>query len=175
MLSRVRRFRRQRPVLYALISAALLTAPCWVPLGALMGYVQYIRRFVWTAEDRAHKGEGFPSDARKWRAILQDIPDVEAAESHPELGRSPYFEKRRFPNGEWVFGISIDSHGWEPLYRGGTVVMKDSRGQVRVYYGHVCGASGPIQHGYHIEDTKSLDEFYNMFKRYDFTEQFLPP
>lgn len=41
-------------------------------------------------------------------------------------------------NGEWMMGMSKDSHGgWRR--GGGTVVTKDSSGVVRSYYGHVCG------------------------------------
>jgi len=76
-------------------------------------------------------GEGSPDFAEKWRARLQPLADPDAARAlYPEV------EVLRFAGGEWVIGVSDDSHAsaW-----GGTVVVKDSTGRVRVFFGHVCG------------------------------------
>jgi hypothetical protein len=169
-----RRLYQKRPTLVILGGLALLTSPCWGGVGFLFGYVTYIKQFVWTAEDRAHKGEGHPSDARKWRTLLEPIPDLDACErGHPELTSSPSFVKIRFPNGEWVFGVASDSHAWFDN-RGGTVVLKDSRGLIRVFFGHVCGAGSPMYS--YSGQAKSLDEFYTtLTMNGSFTEQFLPP
>ena len=59
-------------------------------------------------------------------------PD-EAVAAHPE-----WFQ-HRFENGEWIFGYGIDSHGF--AFGGGTLVIKDSRGRTRVFFGHVCGTN----------------------------------
>lgn len=46
----------------------------------------------------------------------------------------------RFTNGEWVTGVAMDSHRlYSEWFGGGTVVLKDSRGRVRCFLGHVCG------------------------------------
>src|SRR5687767_12570935 len=43
----------------------------------------------------------------------------------------------RFPSGEWVTGVGVDSHSWKRAK--GTLVVRDSRGRVRAFVGHVCG------------------------------------
>lgn len=61
-----------------------------------------------------------------------------------------------FPNGEWVIGAAKDSHAlYSRQNGGGTVVLKDSRGRVRCFFGHVCGSGNFMQ----ANDAKSLDEF----------------
>jgi hypothetical protein len=109
-------------------------------------------------------GDGSPKDAHKWRDRFQAIPD-------PETARNRYSEihVKQFENGEWIFGICTDSHS---SHRGGTVVVKDSRGAIRAYFGHVCGR-------YFIDGlftkSNSLDDFYTCsawetfyFKEYKF-------
>jgi hypothetical protein len=56
----------------------------------------------------------------------------------PEVAsaRYPAVEWKRFSNGEWVFGVSSDSH---TSSKGGTIVLKDSSGKIHTYFGHVCG------------------------------------
>jgi hypothetical protein len=77
-------------------------------------------------------GKGSPAYAAKWRARLHPLSDPDAARAtHPEI------EVLRFGNGEWVIGVSDDSHA---SHWGGTVVVKDSTGQVRAFFGHVCGS-----------------------------------
>jgi hypothetical protein len=64
-------------------------------------------------------------------------------------------------------GIGRNSHGSSV---GGTVVLKDSRGQTRFFVGHVCGPRGHI----HLVDvTANLDEFYKSLVT-GFIEQPLP-
>ena len=76
-------------------------------------------------------GRGDRGFAEKWYHRLQTLPDLETAQAaYPEI------EGKRFQNGEWVFGVSADSHG---SYWGGTIVVKDSTGRIRVFFGHVCG------------------------------------
>jgi hypothetical protein len=94
-------------------------------------------------------GRGWPAYAHRWADAFRDIPDPEAAQA-----RYPEVTARRFENGEWAFGICSDSHS---SHRGGTIMVKDSTGQVRAFFGHVCGE-------YFLESAlrmaKSLDDFY---------------
>src|SRR5262249_30232056 len=76
-------------------------------------------------------GEGSPAFRETWRARLRPLADPDAAAAlYPDV------EVVRFAGGEWVIGVSDDSHAsaW-----GGTVVVKDSTGRVRAFFGHVCG------------------------------------
>lgn len=43
---------------------------------------------------------------------------------------------KSFPDGRWIACAHADSHG-EP--GGGTIVSRDSTGEVQVLFGHVCG------------------------------------
>lgn len=88
---------------------------------------------------------GSPELAEEWRERLLPIDSPETA--------ARVAMSKRWPNGEWVAWLSAESHGiW--VRGGGTVVIKDSRGQVRAFFGHVCG-------GFFLPcDCKSLDEFY---------------
>jgi hypothetical protein len=94
-----------------------------------------------------------PEAADRLRAIVEPIADPESG-----LWSDREFRFKRFENGEWVLGVSRDSHGWMSKYRGGgTVVVKDSRGQLRCFFGHVCGPGG---HEYYMTQARSLDSFY---------------
>jgi hypothetical protein len=76
-------------------------------------------------------GAGSPAFAEKWRARLQPIGDPDSATAlYSDI------EVVRFKDGDWVIGVSDDSHAspW-----GGTVVVKDSTGATRAFFGHVCG------------------------------------
>jgi hypothetical protein len=110
-------------------------------------------------------GVGSPEDARLWRARFESVPDPETAQS-----KYPGVDVKNYDNGEWVFGVCTDSHTsmW-----GGTVVVKDSRGQTRAFFGHVCGNK---YLEWRLRDTKSLDDFYGSetWKMHGFTEYRYP-
>jgi hypothetical protein len=98
-------------------------------------------------------GTGSMSEAVKLRAILEPIASPEDG-----VGCHPEYVSKRFSNGEWLLAIGRDSHG--PLSRytgGGTFVMKDSRGRLRCFLGHVCGAGGPGL--IYLSELGSLDDF----------------
>jgi hypothetical protein len=57
--------------------------------------------------------------AQEWAERLEAFPDVEAARAS-----DGQIWGQRFANGEWVFGLSQNSHG--SPFTGGTVVVKDS-------------------------------------------------
>jgi hypothetical protein len=142
-----------------LLIAILTTSPCWIGCGGswLYGWYNYLVRY--TPEDRefvrnerfGYEG-GLPSVGRKLKAEMEGIPDPETAiQLHPD------WTYVRFRNGEWVFGHGIDSH-WIWFGRG-TLVLKDSRGRVQIYFGHVCGPNHAIT-PYDSRHLSSLDAFY---------------
>jgi hypothetical protein len=93
-------------------------------------------------------GEGNPAYAQKWHDRLQPLADPDAAAAlYPEV------EVLWFANGEWVIGVSDDSHA---SHWGGTVVVRDSAGQVHAYFGHVCGPRFLSR----ASDANSLAAFY---------------
>lgn len=74
---------------------------------------------------------GSVTAAQLWRKRFAGLADPEAARAaHPEV------VGKRFRDGRWAFGVSLDSHGSPD---GGTIVLKDSTGAVRAFFGHVCG------------------------------------
>ena len=138
---------------------AALTSPCLFCIGGAFIRGQYVHWFILSPEDRSFiQGrrerqhpyeEGVPSAARKLIAEMESHHDPdEALVAHPD-----WFE-HRFPNGEWVFGYGIDSHGYR--VGGGTLVIKDSRGRIRVFFGHVCGTNGGFP--WNLQYVKSLED-----------------
>jgi hypothetical protein len=108
-------------------------------------------------------GTGSASGAAELRAIVEPISDPEAGE-----GVDYQYAAKRFPNGEWVLSVSRDSHGVFSRFRGGgTIVFKDSRGQIRCFFGHVCGPRGqaPL-----VGSARSLDLLYRTLADQGFTE-----
>ena len=80
-------------------------------------------------------GTGSIDEALRLKAVVEQIPDPESGE-----GCDDGYAAKRFANGEWVLGIGRDSHAMMSEFRGGgTVVVKDSRGRIRCFFGHVCG------------------------------------
>lgn len=88
--------------------------------------------FYWAAS--AGSSRGSPELAAEWRDHLAQFDSPEAA-----TAADPDIIVYRFANGEWVFGRAANSHGiWHR--GGGTIVVKDSSGQIRAFFGHVCGS-----------------------------------
>ena len=109
----------------------------------------------------APMGTGSKRFAKKWAKKFESIKTLEEAKTEYS-----WLKFREFKNGEWIFGISSNSHGnpW-----GGTVVTKDSKGQIRCFFGHVCGS--PFLHAVFVAtQPKTLDEIYKhrlkSFKEY---------
>jgi hypothetical protein len=134
-----------------------MSLPIFCIAGGLFVRASYIHWFVYTVEDRKffrNRGEyreGVPSTARCLEAEIEPIPDPDTAtREHPDWAAF------KFPNGEWVFGRGIDSHGIGPGE--GTVVLKDSRGRVRIFFGHVCGHNAWLMSTFGEDQT--LDTFY---------------
>jgi hypothetical protein len=116
----------------------------------------------------ASDGHGSAAGAAHLRTLVEPIADPESGQ-----GSDPEYGCKRFSNGEWVLGISRDSHGLLcRFYGGGTVVFKDSRGQIRCFFGHICGPGG---HRSLMFEPQSLDELYDkLVKYYRFTEYHWP-
>ena len=112
-------------------------------------------------------GTGSPEYASQWRDIFEGISSPEIAQA-----RYPEVQARRFPNGEWIYGVCRDSHEHQD---GGTVVVKDSGGNIHAFFGHVCGSEFLASDLMH-RDPKSLDEFYRLgpwelFKEHPFRQR----
>src|SRR5689334_5621079 len=104
-------------------------------------------------------GEGSVRRAEMWRERFQEVADPDAARSCPGV------VSKRFADGEWVFGVCDDSH-MNP--DGGTIVLKDSRGRLRVFFGHVCGPDfleGLLRH---VDSLNGLYEELQTGKRSNF-------
>ena len=143
--------KRRRTIRWVLIGCAgLLVLPC--------GFFGF-----WYAA-LAGSSSGSPDLAAEWRDHLAQYPDPDAAHA-----ADPEVIVLRFRNGEWVFGRSQNSHGiW---YRGGgTVVVRDSTGRTRAFFGHVCGG-GQLGIGY--PELPSLGDFYKRLVGSGFAEHSL--
>ncbi|MCK5708070.1 MAG: hypothetical protein KAI43_10495 [Candidatus Aureabacteria bacterium] len=109
----------------------------------------------------APMGTGSKRFANKWAKKFEFINTLEEAKTEYS-----WLKFRKFENGDWIFGVSSDSHSnpW-----GGTIVTKDSNGQIRCFFGHVCG-SGFLRVIFTLTQPKTLDEIYNdklkSFKEY---------
>ena len=105
---------------------------------------------------------GSPLLAEEWKRVLEPLENVEDAAQ-----KEPLIQGKRFANDEWVFGLCRDSHG-RSRKGGGTLVVKDSRGKVRAFFGHVCGWMALEAM---LREQKSLDEFYKyLFEHWQFQE-----
>lgn len=108
---------------------------------------------------------GSPALAAEWCNDLAEYSrPAEAAADNSEI------EHIKFPNGDWLIGRSRNSHG---LWRrgGGTVVIRDSRGDTRVFFGHVCGEKILT---WAFGEHSDLSSFYRSVKEHEFTEHHLP-
>jgi hypothetical protein len=116
--------------------------------------------FYWAAASGSSSGS--PELAAEWREQLKQYPDPAAASAS-----RTHIAVIRFRNGEWLFGCAQNSHGiW--LRGGGTVVVKDSTGRTRAFFGHVCGAGLPNAR----DNLPSLDDYYKQLVEMGFTEHF---
>ena len=104
---------------------------------------------LWIASS-AGSDRGSPKLASEWSHQLSEFTDPDAAVAS---------NKRVWvidcENGEWMFGLAQGSHG---IWRrgGGTVVTKDSNGDVRSYRGHVCCSTGTPFRGSATDDLATL-------------------
>jgi hypothetical protein len=149
---------RRRLVIVSLGGAGLLGLLCCGGGALLIHLVQLLTGI---------NNSGSPELAQEWRAVLEPFADPEDA-----ARKDSRVQGKRFADGDWVFGLCQNSHGLlQP--GGGTLVVKDSRGAVRAFFGHVCGqqALEGLLYG-----PKSLDEFYtyllnNRFQEYEWPKE----
>jgi hypothetical protein len=80
-------------------------------------------------------GTGSTWLANRWVNRFQNLTTVQDASAKYNVVH------HEFADGSWIFGVAVGSHGnpW-----GGTVVTKDSTGQTRVFFGHVCVSGAPL-------------------------------
>ena len=144
--------RRRTVIRWALLGCAgLLLPPCGF-LGLMVA--------VQGGSDR-----GSPALAAEWRDRLAQYPDPDAARS-----ADPEVLVVRCRNGEWAFGCSKDSHG---VWRrgGGTLVVRDSTGRTRAFFGHVCGGEDL---GARWTEPPTLAVYYGWLAEMRFVEHPLP-
>ena len=149
-------FRRRSLVVQLLIAGTTLASPflCCVSWGRALREYQW--RMLYTQEDRDFvlrgrdgSSGGLPSVARRLKSEMAQIPDPDTA-----IRLHPDWAALRFADGEWVFGHGMGATGFRIGH--GTIVLKDSRGRIRVYFGIVSGSNGP----FHMwGNAKGLDEF----------------
>lgn len=106
--------------------------------------------------------EGSPVLASEWRSELNAFATPDDA-----VKADPTIQVVKFKNGEWLFGRCQDSHGISWRGGGGTMVMKDSRGEIRALKGHVCG-SRFLSGG--SSEIANLDTFYSRLKETNFVD-----
>jgi hypothetical protein len=131
-------------------SVAMVAVLCCLPCGVLRHLLP------------VHTDRGSPVVAAAWsdELNLYVTPDA-ARDTDSEI------IVLRCKNGEWAFGKSADSHGFM-VSGGGTIVVRDSTGQTRVFFGHVCGSNYLLD----FERRKSLAEIYKEIEMRGFKEYF---
>jgi hypothetical protein len=120
-------------------------------------------------------GAGSYEYARQWRRQLLACQSLEDVKQHfncfvmewsaggggtrvevtETVAGRPHALLKSFPDGRWIACAHADSHG-EP--GGGTIVSRDSSGEIHIFFGHVCGrlyARG-----------ETLEEFYASLRGY---------
>jgi hypothetical protein len=122
-----------------------------------MSVASFFAVWVFTA---AGSSKGSPALAAEWR---QELSAYQTPAEGKAADNSMFV--LRFTTDEWVFGRAQSSHG---IWRrgGGTVVIKDSKGNVRTFFGHVCGSG----HLPSFSKLFSLSEFYQELAREGFRE-----
>jgi hypothetical protein len=121
--------------------------------------------FVLPPRDYSDTAKGSSAYVARWRSAFEPLADPESAQA-----RYAEVVARRFDGGDWVFGVCRDSHSHRD---GGSVVVKDSTGKVRAFFGHVCGDQW-LAHA--LRDFKTLDEFYRFMEEgnFDYKEYAFP-
>ncbi|MCX5646287.1 MAG: hypothetical protein NTZ17_16645 [Phycisphaerae bacterium] len=122
-------------------------------------------------------GAGSYKCARQWRKQLLACHSLDEVKQHfncfviegtsggggtrvevtETVAGRPHALLQSFPDGRWIACAHADSHG-EP--GGGTIVSRDSSGEIHIFFGHVCGrlyAKG-----------ETLEELYTSLRGYEF-------
>jgi hypothetical protein len=123
-------------------------------------------------------GAGSRKYARQWREQLLACQSLEEVKQHfncfvlehnskiyvtEKVAGRPWALLKSFPDGRWIACAHADSHS-QP--GGGTVVSRDSSGEIHIFFGHVCGTL-PVR-------GETLEDFYRHLRGLnDFKEVFL--
>jgi hypothetical protein len=133
--------------------------------------------FVLFIASMFHMGTGSRRYARKWRKQLLACHSLDEVKQHFNCfvieGRTggggtrvdvtktvagrPQALIKSFPDGRWIACVHADSHG---AWGGGTIVTRDSSGEIHIFFGHVCG--------WLYANGETLEEFYTSLRGYQF-------
>ncbi len=127
-------------------------------------------------------GEGSYKYARQWRDqllacqsldevkdrfncnMIEETPDrgVHSVGEFKWVAGRPSALLKSFPDGRWIACAHADSHS-QP--GGGTIVSRDSAGEVHIFFGHVCGTilvlGDTLEEFYkHLRGTKGVKEVF---------------
>ena len=126
--------------------------------------------FVLFIASMFHMGTGSRRYARKWRKQLLACQSLEEVKRHfncfafedgPKIALTksvlgqPRTLVKGFPDGQWIACAYGDSHGGRG---GGTIVTRDSSGEIHVFFGHVCGDL--------FVNEETLEKFYTSLRDY---------
>lgn len=158
----------KKTVLRIVVAALLLT----------LGFFAVVPRLA-----RTPMGKGSYEYARQWRGQLLACHSLDEVQRHfngfvieetlhdgsrrvevtETVAGRPRALLKSFPDGRWIACVHASSHGERG---GGTIVSRDSSGEVHVFFGHVCG---------HLSARgETLEEFYERLRGYnDVKEVFL--
>lgn len=109
-------------------------------------------------------GKGSPQEAQRWKSAFVAIDTPGQAQT-----RVPGVFVKPFADGSWVFGVARGSHGDAD---GGTIVVKDSTGAIRAFFGHVCDPSPTTMMTQTPDD--ALASFYRGLLAAKYTEYSYP-
>lgn len=130
-------------------------------VGALLFIVgSIVALFVFVVSVFGIYSEGSPQLAALWAAEMSswDSPEDAANDATVQI--------IQLSQGEWAIVRSKNSHGglWSG---GGTVVIKDSSGQLQAFHhGHICGDGNPLI----ANEYDDLPSFYKALTNSDFRE-----
>jgi hypothetical protein len=110
-------------------------------------------------------GRGSNERAAKWKAVFAKLPDLEVIKT-----KYPFAATKRYDDGSWIFGVGEDSHGDRD---GGTIIVRDSDGKTKVFFGHVCGPDF-LQDGF--SRSSSAADLYRLLSesQFKFSEKTVP-
>ncbi len=126
----------------------IMKAAIWLLVLSPFFLVGFFFLYLWTSG-----GSGSADEADQLRRMIEKV-------SSPDDERLPIsgYAAKRFDSGEWIVGIGTNSHGFlSKLRGGGTIVVKDSRDNIRCFLGHVCGSDDLRMR---MKTASSLDDFY---------------
>lgn len=127
--------------------------------------------------DERQMGSGSEECARQWREQLLACHSLEEVKQYfncfemdwssgggkrtnlrkQVIRGRPWTLIKSFPDGRWIACAHASSHG---AWGGGTVVTRDSSGEVHIFFGHVCGQV------YVMGEMETLEEFYAGLQAY---------